>query len=74
MSFFHLPYPRKTNYVVIDTDYENYSVVFACIFKPMVWVLSRTPQLNPEIFSKAQQVMQDKIPNFEFSWLEDITH
>ncbi|KFM69602.1 Apolipoprotein D, partial [Stegodyphus mimosarum] len=44
--------PFKADYWVLDTDYENYSVVYSCfsVFKlfnaEYLWILSRTPTLE----------------------------
>jgi len=62
-----LPYPLpgfEGEYDVVDTDYENYAVVYSC--KQVVpkhymvqnaWVLSRKPQLADEYLAKASKAL-----------------
>ncbi|XP_042904297.1 apolipoprotein D [Parasteatoda tepidariorum] len=55
--------PKPGNYWVLDTDYEKYSVVYACssiehMFKAeFLWILSRTPVLDDKTKSVAYDVM-----------------
>lgn len=53
------------NYKVLDTDYENYSVVYACdnwlggiYHSQNAWILSRTPYMTPTVFAKAQSALK----------------
>lgn len=47
----------QSNYWVLSTDYENYSIVFYCKnidnnkSAQLAWVLSRQPELNPSVQS-----------------------
>lgn len=53
-------------YVILDTDYMSYAVVFACSnFKKlmngqMAWILSRNRELSPESKKKAMQVFENQ--------------
>ena len=48
---FFAPFTRwdkEPNYQVVDTDYENYSIVYSCDEDDMqyLWILSRTPTIS----------------------------
>lgn len=58
----HFAFPRGTsaNYLVLETDYENYSAVFSCynilglVHFEFAWVLVRDINVAPEIVAKAK--------------------
>lgn len=72
--------PAWGNYHVLDTDYENYTVVYSCrtllsgrVKNEYVWVLTRNP-LDAAIDSKeharitnlAKDVLAKNVPGFDF--------
>lgn len=68
VSFFNKPFPTKSNYNVIDTDYDNYSVVYSCwplAQYEFVWILSRNPQLDQISQQKALDTISKKLPTFD---------
>ncbi len=59
VAFFGRANSNQTNYVVVDTDYDNYSVVYSCskqssMFRPnskkeYAWILSRQRTLDADL-------------------------
>ncbi|XP_054839666.1 apolipoprotein D isoform X2 [Eublepharis macularius] len=51
-------------YLVISTDYKNYSLVYSCMtflwlfHVDYAWILSRTPQLHPETVEHLKSILQ----------------
>ena len=43
---FYGPPPTVPNYLVVDTDYDNYSLVYTCDDIQYFWILSRTPTMD----------------------------
>merc|ERR1719498_573897 len=46
VTFFGAPYKDYPNYVVLETDYENYSVIYTCEEAaqfPYLWLMARQP-------------------------------
>ena len=64
----------RENYTVMDTDYENFSIVYSC--KPIwwgfasqeyLWILTRDPEPTDEyIDSLVKQIIEQKLPDYEF--------
>ena len=52
------------NYTILDTDYDNYSVVYSLnkVFDrwiiDMVWIISRTPELSHDLLAHAITVVE----------------
>lgn len=62
----------KGDYRVLDTDYDNYSVVYSCTdvlgFGKFhyVWVLTRQQQVSDEIKNKIEFILQDRVPEYSY--------
>ena len=62
--FIHFAAPDTSNYWILDTDYDNYSIVFSCknLSKrksaEAAWLLSKTRTLNPDISDKVNDMMR----------------
>ena len=51
---FFAPFVRWTdepNYIIVDTDYDNYSIVYSCDGEDMLalWIMSRTPTISDDM-------------------------
>ncbi|CDW86008.1 apolipoprotein d [Stylonychia lemnae] len=66
-------YSPAGDYRVLDTDYENYSLVYSCtnIFGlskfHFVWLLTRKPELTADITKKVTDVLKARVSDYEFS-------
>ena len=56
------------NYQIIATDYDNYSVIYACheTSKAFLWIMSRTPTLSDELLKQAQVKAALTLQHFDF--------
>jgi len=60
------------DYIIISTDYSNYSVVYSChtdlgVAKmEIVWILSRNTELSEALMDKALNTVKEKLP-----WYKD---
>ena len=64
--FFHVPV-LKPNYWVIDTDYENYSVVYACsrhTGTPYLYFLTREPTITEDYYNELRGKAAALLPKF----------
>ena len=59
----------EPNYLVMDTDYETYSMVYACEENSMafLWILSRTPTLDADILASLNAQAKERLPNYDWS-------
>ena len=57
------------DYNIVDTDYENYSIVYSCRPDDMqlLWVLSRTPTIDKEMLESLNAQCKEKLPNYDWS-------
>ena len=58
-------YPEG-NYQVLDTDYNNYAIVYGCddwyySYTREVWLLSRTPRLDEHYVDYAKSIIETKV-------------
>ena len=64
------------DYKVLETDYENYTVVYTCIGVPHVfnieyaWILTREANPSEEVMNKALSVLAAKVPKYNISALQ----
>ena len=68
VKFFTQPYYDTPNYEIIDTDYENYSLIYACHEDDMqyLWFMSRTPTLDDDTISMMMDKAKATLPNYNF--------
>lgn len=63
----------EPNYLVVDTDYTTYSVVYACDFGfTYLWFLSRTPTVDDEQMDRYNEIARANLPNFNFDKMADL--
>eukprot|EP00352_Strombidinopsis_acuminata_P003550 CAMPEP_0176389464 /NCGR_PEP_ID=MMETSP0126-20121128/38400_1 /TAXON_ID=141414 ORGANISM="Strombidinopsis acuminatum, Strain SPMC142" /NCGR_SAMPLE_ID=MMETSP0126 /ASSEMBLY_ACC=CAM_ASM_000229 /LENGTH=116 /DNA_ID=CAMNT_0017758299 /DNA_START=246 /DNA_END=596 /DNA_ORIENTATION=+ len=68
VSFFGIS-TLTPNYTVIDTDYENYSIVYSCnwfLKKEVVHVLSRDPTPGHVTMESYREKVETLLPKFNF--------
>lgn len=58
--------------MVLDTDYDNFAIIFDCVatanYQPVdaLWVLSRTSQLNPIVKENVEVMLDEHFNRDEF--------
>eukprot|EP00349_Pseudokeronopsis_sp_Brazil_P011498 CAMPEP_0202977942 /NCGR_PEP_ID=MMETSP1396-20130829/84543_1 /ASSEMBLY_ACC=CAM_ASM_000872 /TAXON_ID= /ORGANISM="Pseudokeronopsis sp., Strain Brazil" /LENGTH=116 /DNA_ID=CAMNT_0049716773 /DNA_START=361 /DNA_END=711 /DNA_ORIENTATION=+ len=63
------------DYKVLDTDYENFTIVYSCVDSHIktsgvnLWILSRTPELAEEHLKHALDVIEAQLPEYQQEWL-----
>ena len=74
MAFFDAPYTPAPNYLIVDTDYTSYSVVYSCTnFRQYLWYLSRTETVTQEWRDQMHAIAAAALPNFNFSIMANPT-
>lgn len=60
-----------TNYQILGTDYDNYSVVYTCgsrfeglMHREVVWILTRKPNPDRDVIDKAYSIIEEKLPHY----------
>ena len=70
----------KPNYTVLDTDYETYSIVYACggfynlASFDFLWVLAREPELDEATMLKITEKIEEVLPEYGFFENHKMTH
>ena len=65
-------YAPLGDYRVLETDYENYSVVYSCtnlafVKFEYVWLLTRNAVLSDDLKTRAQNLVKERIPSYDFN-------
>ena len=62
----------KRNYQIIDTDYDNYSIVYNCdeylgglIYNNYFWILSRTPTMSSQEYDARYATISEAVPSYQ---------
>ena len=70
---------HKADYRVVLTDYNTYSLVYACknlvfgLFKEEhLWVFSRTPDIHHDYMRFVYQAMDEQLPDYDVDWLHEV--
>ena len=68
VKFFLQPFYDAPNYQIIDTDYENYSIIYACHEDDMqyLWLMSRTNTLDDDLLASMMDKARAALPNYDF--------
>ena len=68
VSFFGQEF-TEANYKVFDTDYDSYSMVYACEpdSKAFFWILSRTPTMDQDLYDSLVAKAHTLLPNYDWS-------
>ena len=62
------PWPRSSNYQIVDTDYDNYTIVYACELNfQYLWIMSRTPTITEDFEQELLSKAFAYLPNYETS-------
>ena len=69
----------KSSYQVLDTDYDNYSIVYGCDQKfglwytETTWLLARTRTVDDSVVENAKNVLRNKVPHYpiDVKWSGD---
>ena len=50
---------NESNYTIVSTDYENYSIIYSCfsVFKTKIWILSRHNVMPEEYYNHAIDII-----------------
>ena len=69
VQFFTQPFYDSPNYQIIDTDYENYSLIYACHEDDMqyLWFMSRTPTMDDDTYQMLLEKAKVAVPNYDFT-------
>lgn len=63
----------KGDYRVVETDYDNYSIVYSCTevlgFGKFhyVWILTRAQTISDDIKKRADEVLKAKVPSYDYA-------
>ena len=59
----------EPNYRIIDTDYDNYSIIYSCHEDDMqyLWFMSRQPTLSDELYEQMMATAKAALPNYDFN-------
>ena len=65
--FFWQKWPEDPNYLIVDTDYETYSIVYSCDPDDMqyLWFLAREPAISDELDAELHAKAFMYLPNYE---------
>ena len=62
--------PRIPNYIVVETDYESYSIVYACGgLESVLWLLTRDPVPSDDLYNYMLATAAEKVPHYDLSRL-----
>ena len=71
VKFFFQKYLDQPNYQIVDTDYENYSIIYSCHEDDMqyLWLMSREPTLSDDLLDQMMATAKAALPNYDFTQL-----
>ena len=69
VSFYGAPWEAEPNYNIIDTDYDNYAIIYSCDDFQYLWFLARDTELSDELYDQLIETVKEKLPNYDLSQL-----
>ncbi len=70
-----VPFVPAGDYKILETDYENYTVLYTCMGLPgvynieYVWILTREVNPSDEVMQQALDVVAAKVPKYDITYL-----
>ena len=66
VKFFFQKFYDSPNYQIIDTDYDNYTIVYACHEDDMqyLWLMTRVPIPEQSLIDQMKETAKAALPNF----------
>ena len=68
VKMWYQKWDKEPNYRIIDTDYDNYSIIYSCHEDDMqyLWFMSRQPTLSDELYEQMMATAKAALPNYDF--------
>ena len=60
----------QPNYLILDTDYDTYAIVYGCDIEdavPNLWFLAREPTLDEDLIAELTAKSTEMLPNYDWS-------
>jgi len=58
--------PKLSNYIILDTDYSKYSIVYSCFLgKEFLWLLTREPEVSTQYYNSLLDKVSVLVPSFD---------
>ena len=69
VRFFNQEWESEPNYLVIDSDYDNYAIVYTCGEDDMqyLWFMAREPTLSDELYDSMLATTKLAVPHYDFT-------
>ena len=62
------PKAWNPNYIIVDTDYFSYSIIYSCgVFSDSLWLITRQPEISDDLYNNMISKTKKSLPNFKIS-------